>query len=114
MTKVPVTLSDQIDAISRLLDDFRWARNEPGCIEHQTWQALKEIAKDLRARQPAAPGLALNALQRRIADAAATKTNGGMGFDPGALAGIGQEVIGRWSVIRQSLEKFGAEVETAQ
>jgi hypothetical protein len=112
VSEQPVTLQDQIDAVTRLLDDFRWARNEPGCAEHRTWLALKEMAKDLRARLPEAPGLALAALQRRIADAAATKGgNGGLGFDAGALAGIGQEVIGRWPVVRQALERFGAEAE---
>ena len=112
MTEQPVTLQDQIDAITRLLEDFRWARNEPRCIEHKTYVALKEIVKDLRARLPEAPGKTLLALQRRIADAAATKGgNGGLGFATGALVGLGQEVIARWPVLRQSLERFGAEAE---
>ena len=107
-----MTLEDKIAAVERLLDDFRDWRNAPEAVEHQTWLALKEIAKDLRGRAPEAPGEALQALQRRIADAAATKTgNGGIGFDPGALAGIGQEVIGRWPTVRQALERFGAEIE---
>lgn len=110
MTEVP--LNDQIDAVTRLLEDFREWRSKPNCPEGQTLLALKQIAKDLRGRLPEASSRALFELQRRIADAAATKTGeGGMGFDVNALAGIGQECIGRWSTIRQSLERFGAEIE---
>jgi len=103
-----MTLQDQIDAIDHLINDFRWARNETYCIEHDIYLALKEIAKDLRARLPAAPSDALLALQRRIADAAATKGPAMQGFDRSALAGIGEEVIGKWPVIRQALERFGS------
>jgi hypothetical protein len=108
-----IELAEQIDAVTRLLDDFRGWRNEPGCVEYRTYCALKQIAKDLRARQPEAPGLALQALQRRIADAATTKGRNGLGFDAGALAGIGEECIGRWAVLRQALERFGVEAENA-
>ena len=103
-------LAEQIDAVTRLLDDLRWARNEPGCIEYRTFEALKTIAKDLRARQPQVPGATLLALRRRLADAAASKT--AFGFEHSALMGIGQETIGRWPVIRQALERFGAEAES--
>ena len=88
MSEAP--LAEQIDAVTRLLDDLRWARNEPGCIEYRTFEALKTIAKDLRARQPQVPGATLLALQRRLADAAASKT--AFGFEHSALMGIGPRI----------------------
>lgn len=105
-----ISTEDKIAAVERLITDLRWARYDPAVPEHATFLALKEIARDLRGRTPGAPSKALLALQRRLANAAASKTKGN-GFDRGALAGIGEETIARWPCIRQSLERFGAEAE---
>ena len=104
-----ISTQDKIAAVERLIDDLRWSRNDPAVPEHATYQALKEIARDLRGRLPEAPGKALLALQRRLADAAASKTV--LGFEQRALMGIGEEVIGRWPTVRQALERFGTEAE---
>lgn len=101
-----VPVEEQIAAVERCLEDFRWARSKPHLIEYRTYRALKAVAKDLRAQMPGASNETLLALQRRIADAAGTKGTDALGFSPPALAGIGQEVIGRWPVIRQALERF--------
>jgi hypothetical protein len=106
-----VGLNEQIAAIERCINDFRWARGKAGDgkPEQQTYYALCAVAKDLRGRHPANASETLIALQRRIADAAATKTNTpGLGFDEMMLVGIGQEVIGRWPTVRQALQRLGA------
>jgi hypothetical protein len=69
-------------------------------------EVLKSIAKDLRARVNAPGHAVLLDLQRRIADAAASRTT--LGWDVGALRGIAEQVIGHWPTIRQALERFGA------
>lgn len=70
---------------------------------------LREIAKDLRARLSTAPSAVLCDLDRRIGSVA--RTRGPTGYQPHALHMLGECVAARWPVIRQALERFGAEVE---
>jgi hypothetical protein len=106
MTLRSYTAEEKIEELERAIGALRRGKM-PGAA---AVEVLKEIAKDLRARQPGAAGAALLALQRRIADAAATRTGvNGVGFDPNALLGIGQEIIGRWATVRQALERFEEE-----
>jgi hypothetical protein len=74
--------------------------------EHQV-AVLKAIAADIRGRMPGVPGTALRELQRRIADAAASRT--AAGWDAGAMRGIAEQLIGYWPAVRQGLERMDAE-----
>jgi hypothetical protein len=70
---------------------------------------VRSIAADLRARMDCAPSVALHEIERRVVFAKRSVTR--LGFDNGALVGIAQEIIGRWPLIKQCLEKFGATAE---
>ena len=90
--------------VERLIEDFRWARNQTDAIEHRTYLVLKALADDIRGRQPLTVGSTAHRLQERIDNAAQSKS--ALGYGTGHLIGIGQEVIGCWSTLRQALEKF--------
>lgn len=74
---------------------------------HEIWpdemRILKSIAADLRAPEKADKLVAL--LDRAVDNAEARKTS--TGYAIGNLQEIAQAVIGRWTVIRQALMKFG-------
>jgi len=105
-----MTLEEQLQEIEVLIEDFRWARAEAGAPEEQTYRALKEIAKDICGRLPGAANGALTALQRRID--AAVRGRMLVGYDAGALRGIGEELIGRWPTVRRALEEAEKRGET--
>ena len=107
MTLRMFTAKQQVDAIDAVIRDVSLGRRvSPTKIEIEI---LKSIRADLMARYPEEPGVALRELQRRLADAAASRGSGPSWGD-GALRGIGQQVIGHWPTIRQALERFEAEI----
>lgn len=83
-------------------------RQMPGSAETQERICiLGAIASDFRARLDAAPTIALTQIERRITSAMRHKT--ALGYENGTMVGIAEEVIGRWAVVKQALEKFGEE-----
>lgn len=107
-----MTLEDRIAAVERVIEDFRWARNEPGCVEHRTYAAMKEIAADLRGRRPLTASVAVSALQRRIDAANASKDE--RGYQIGHLCGVAEELIGRWAAVRYALERAAADLKPTE
>lgn len=91
------------------LEDIIRAMYQGKAAKDRVLAALKACAGDLRGQSTARASDALLALQARIANAASTRT--ASGWNPNALQGIGQDVIGYWATIRQALRKFGAEAE---
>ena len=98
----PVSLAEQLAEVEALIEVFRWARNSPEEAEERTYRALKLIAKDLRARLPAAAPEAAQALQRRIDALQRSRT--AHGYDVRALRGVAEELVGRWPAVRRALE----------
>lgn len=102
MTFRTFTTHEKLSEVERLIEQQRSAgsRNE----------VLIEIAKDLRGRLAGAPSVALLQLERRLA---ATQHRR---FEPvrsqiDAVVGVGEELIARWPIVKQALERFGAELE---
>ena len=102
--KRPLTDAEKLIEIEALIEDFRYARNDPILQEHRTYLTLKSIAADLRGRGPGVAGAAQVELQRVIDNAIAAKT--GLGYDVNRLRRVAEELIGRWPTIRQALERF--------
>lgn len=98
------TDTERIVVIERLIQDFRWARNDDKVPEHQTYVVLKEIALELRSRSPNVVGAAQTVLADRIDRALASRTP--IGLDRGLLTALAQEVIRFRSTILQALKKF--------
>lgn len=94
---------DRAEEVEALIKDVRTGR----AGKERVLEALKAAAGDLRARCDGAGGAALEALQGRVANLVSTRTSDG--WNPESVRGIGQEVVGRWPVIRQALEKFERE-----
>jgi hypothetical protein len=101
-----LTDAETLLEIEALIESFRWARNDPTTPENKTYLALKAMADDLRGRQSENISTAQVELQKAID--AATKTKTGLGYEINHLRRIAEETIGRWPVIRQALERFGA------
>lgn len=91
------TTAEKLDEVERLLRVD--PRNE----------VLKGIAADLRARLEGSPSAALVTLERVIVAAARAKTP--VGYPHNHLVQVAEHVLGRWSLIKQALERFGAEIE---
>lgn len=70
---------------------------------------LKAIAADLRARLEGTPSAALADVERRVV--AVARSRSPRGYDPAKLHVLGEGVAVHWPVIKQALEKFGAQVE---
>lgn len=96
-----LTPQEKLDAVERCIIDFREFRNQPDTLEHQTLQALKEIASDLRARQNETVSITEVEIQRRVRSATENQMTS-------RLVALAHEVIKRWPVIRQALEHYGA------
>jgi hypothetical protein len=98
-----------LEDVERVIEDVRWARNEPGAPEHRVYHGLRAIAAELRARQPAAPGEALRALEARIEHVRRSKTR--LGYDGRKLVALAEELVGRWPTVRLALEGLGTELK---
>ena len=98
-----ITLDEKIAKIGRLIQEERKATGNKNEI-------LSEIYADLTARSEHAPSVALVELDRRMAIVKHSKIPG-QGYGNGQLVSLAQEVVCRWAVVRQALERFGAAVE---
>lgn len=100
MSDVP--LQDQIDLVERMIV------GEPkNSVARPT---MKAIAAGLRARLETAPSAAEVALSAKI-DAAKRAKPPGFDYPQSRMVTIADELIGRWPVVKQALERFGAEIE---
>lgn len=100
-----ITLQDKLAAVERLIEDLRWAREKPDALERETFLALKEIAKDIRARMDGVPQAAVFELESRVN---AIRNHGS---STPRMHQLAAEFISRWPVIKQALERFGAMAE---
>ena len=93
----------KLATVERLIEDFRWARSDPMVPEHQTYNALKALAVELRAQSPRASNKALQVLSMPIEHAQRFKAC--MGYiDMGHHQAISEALIGQWPVVRRALE----------
>lgn len=76
----------------------------------QTADALRAIAADLRGRLGHAPSVALLELERRMT-AVDRRPRSVNQARVAAQVGVAEELAGRWPVVKQALERFGAEIE---
>lgn len=97
MTLHVFSTSEKLDEVERLLRVD--PRNE----------LLKAVAADLRARLDGAPSAALTLLERRVVGAVRAKTP--VGYPHNHLVGVAEELLGKWALVKQALEMFGADVE---
>jgi len=102
MTIHAVTLDEKIHLIGRMIA----AEKKAG----RSTTVLSAIHADLEARSPHAPSVALVELDRRINIMKRSKIPG-IGYGNGQMVSVAQEVVSRWSVLRQALEMFGAAIE---
>lgn len=102
-----MTIDEKLAALERCIEDFRWARGGPDSPERQTYDALKELSAELRARRGRAPSVAAVELERIITSAKVSRLAGGH------VRRLAEEVIGRWHTIRQALDRY-QELEEAQ
>lgn len=96
--------AEKLGVIEHLIERYRWAKNQPRSDEHHTFEVLKAIALDLRAREPGTAEKVIVEMERRINAALAGST--ALGLPSGALIAVGQETIARWATLRQGLEKL--------
>lgn len=75
-------------------------------------EVLCEVAADLRGRLSEAPCMAMLYLDQRLQAMKRSKT--AIGYSEGTMMGVAQELLHRWPVVKQALERFGAKIEEAQ
>jgi hypothetical protein len=103
---MPMTDAELLIQVESLVEDFRWARSDPGVPEHKSWQALKQVATDIRQRQAIAISDTHKALERRIVSVdRAKERNGGVRAREDAVKGLGEELWSRWPAVRHALER---------
>lgn len=96
-----VSIEEKIKAVEDILVGLR--RGGAAKVAIESGDALKEIAKDLRARLPGRQSEVAAALERRLE--AVEKSKHPHGYGTGAMIGVAQEIIRHWPVIRQALER---------
>lgn len=101
------TILEKLGAVEQEIDRLR---RTGGDVDHL--RVLRAVAADIRGRLETAPSVALVELERRMAAVSRAKTR--LGYENGALVGVAQELIGRWPVVKQALERFGAEIENGE
>lgn len=107
---MPFTDAEKLEVIEFFCTQWRPARSSTIEGERTTLLILKEIAKEIRARDPAAPGRAQDRLQRAIDDAKADRRESGSGYAVPKLRKIAEIAIGEWPTIRQALETYEKEI----
>ena len=102
MNKRFYSSAEKLGAVEALIETFRRTSTTPTDFD-RLW-ILKSIAADLRGRIGGTPHIAMVELERRITGAMRSKTN--LGYENGAMVGISEELIGRWAIVKQALEKL--------
>lgn len=101
MTIHTVTLDEKMAKLGRIIAADRKAGNNT--------DVLSAIYADLEARETLAPSAALTKLDQRMVVVKRSKT--ALGYGNGQMVALAQEVVSGWTIIRQALERFGAEIE---
>ena len=91
--------AEMLEVVEALIEQQRHERTS-----HLAFLTLRALAADIRGRLPGANSEAQGALQRAIDGCIATKTR--LGYERGHLQRVGEELIGRWPVVRQALERM--------
>lgn len=104
------TDAEKLEVIEFMITQWRPARSSSIEGERATYLILKEIAADIRGRDPQAPSRARERLQRAIDDAKADRRESGSGYAVPKLRKIAEVTIGEWPTIRQALEVYDKEI----
>lgn len=107
MTLHMITTMEKLAEVERLIEE---ARRTAGAHSQEA-EILRAIAADLRARLDGVPGVALTELERRLGAVKRSRLRATR--DLGPMLGVAEEVIARWPILKQALERFGAEVQEA-
>lgn len=100
------TTQEKLSVVEGLIEAFRRSGGDSDDNRYRL-RVMAAIASDLRGRLEQAPNIALTELERRIAAVVRSKTP--LGYGNGPLVGVGEELIGRWPIVKQALERFGAD-----
>lgn len=104
--------AEQLAAVERVLDDFRWSREKPQTVEHQTYHAMKALAVRLRGETPKEAGKVLRQMAHQVDRARADKEQSGSLLSGGPALAISEALIGRWwAVVKPALERYEAALE---
>lgn len=96
---------EKLEVVEALIEQLRMS----GPRRTTDLEILKAIAKDIRARMAESPSAAALELERRIYAIAESKT--ALGYDERRMRAAAEELINRWPVVQQALERFGADIE---
>ena len=98
-----ITNEEKLALIELLIEQTRNSPpNQFGWRSHETHLVLKAIANDIRARPKASNTIEI--FERALRNAKDRQTY--LGYEMGNLREIAELTIGRWSTIKQALEKF--------
>lgn len=101
------TTEEKLAVVEQLIETLRPFRSQPGTVENEARDLLKVLARDLRAAAAGAGPTAMASLEHRVESAKRQKARIGY-YEIGTLQGIGEEVIGRWPVLRRALSGMEA------
>ena len=105
MNKRFYSTAEKLSTVESLIESFRRTSTTPA--DYDRFWILKSLAADLRGRIGGTPHIAMVELERRITSAMKSKTN--LGYENGAMVGVGEELMGRWPTVKQALEQFESE-----
>jgi len=101
-----LSIEDKLAVVEAVIRSMRPnGRQDPEAA--RSYEALKAVAADLRARLEHPRSNALGSLGRALAAVKASK--GPLGYDQGKLLQVANIVINKWPTISQALEQFGEE-----
>jgi hypothetical protein len=99
-----ISTVDQLFVIEQLILEYRDARDDHMDPRYRVFHALRAVADGLRARTAIKAESSRRNLGLRIAHAVRARTSSD--WDQGALANVGLELVSRWPVVEQALERF--------
>ena len=95
---------DKLAAIEEMIASLRWAKNDEALPEHRLLMILKEIDRDVRARDPATTSRTLQTLAFHVD--AATRAKARVGYlDAGHAQAVAEALMAHWSTVRRALER---------
>lgn len=103
-----ITDDDKLAEIERLIQQIKTMPFSED--RDRRTKVFAAVAADIRGRRRGAPSVALHELLRRLTSARRSKTR--LGYESGAMIGLGEELIGRWPVVEMALDLFGAMIES--
>lgn len=107
MSRGVFTLHEQLEEIERLIEA---EKDKGGVADNISLAIQRSIASDIRARINHDGSVTKAALEQRLHFMRRSKTP--LGYSNGSMVGVAQELIGRWPVVKQALERFGKDIES--